>query len=71
EIQRSAAGGQYDPQAHPVAEAGGAGTIMPGSAVYPMFDLEPGEYVFACFFPDLETGKEHALLGMYAFVTVR
>ena len=42
----------------------GVTPFNPGSTVWDDFVLEPGKYVAVCNFPDAETGKSHAALGM-------
>jgi hypothetical protein len=47
---------------------------VPGSTSWVEFDLEPGTYVLACYFPDVKkgkVGKPHANLGMKTTVTVK
>lgn len=55
-------------------EAGFTFAPPPGQTSWVTFELEPGRYQFACFFPDVKNGKvgkkNHAQLGMKANVTV-
>lgn len=55
-------------------EAGFAFAPAPGQTSWIGLDLEPGTYVFACYFPDVKDGKtgkkNHSQLGMKATVTV-
>jgi len=65
------------PEAAP-AEAGpspfvagyGAAPMSPGATNYVEFDAQPGEYLVACFVPDVTTGMPHALMGMITSFTV-
>lgn len=43
--------------------------LSPGESVTVTRTLEPGSYVFLCFFPDPE-GTPHAALGMYELFTI-
>jgi hypothetical protein len=45
--------------------------VGPGHAVTLSYSLPKGEYVEACFFPDLETGIPHAMMGMFSIVHVK
>jgi hypothetical protein len=47
----------------------GVPALSPGEAITVTRTLEPGSYVFLCFFPDPE-GTPHAALGMYEVFTV-
>jgi hypothetical protein len=55
-------------------EAGFAFAPVPGQTAWFELELEPGEYTFACFFPDIQDGemgkKDHSKLGMETTVTV-
>jgi hypothetical protein len=42
--------------------------VGPGHAVTLSYSLPKGEYVEACFFPDLQTGIPHAFMGMINIV---
>jgi uncharacterized cupredoxin-like copper-binding protein len=48
---------------------------VPGSTAWVTFDLKPGKYLVACYFPDVKDGKltnkNHFKLGMKATITVR
>jgi hypothetical protein len=48
----------------PARETPGATPFNPGSIVWSDFELEPGRYTAVCYFPDAQTGKPHAALGM-------
>jgi len=54
----------------PFVAVAGAAPMDPGNTVWPVLDLEAGDYVTVCFIPDPETGKPHIMLGMYAEFTV-
>ena len=45
-------------------------TQSAGTAMWLPFDLEPGAYLIACFFPDIADGIPHAYKGMYTVVEV-
>jgi hypothetical protein len=45
--------------------------VSPGQAMTLTYTLPKGEYVEACFFPDLKTGIPHALMGMVRIVHLR
>ena len=45
--------------------------VGPGHAVTLSYSLPKGEYVEACFFPDLQTGIPHAVMGMFSIVHVK
>jgi len=47
-----------------------AATQSGGTTTWHLVDLEPGTYVLACFFPDVETGLPHAAYGMYTVIEV-
>ena len=38
--------------------------MSPGATNYVELDAQPGEYLVACFVPDVETGMPHAMMGM-------
>jgi hypothetical protein len=42
----------------------GLGVLSTGQTTYLTLDLAPGTYVAICHVPDVETGTEHAMLGM-------
>jgi hypothetical protein len=50
---------------------GGTSTLSPGQTMWTVVDLAPGTYGVACFFPDMESGAEHAALGMAVVFTVQ
>jgi uncharacterized cupredoxin-like copper-binding protein len=52
-----------------VEDVAGVPGLSPGESVAVTRTLEPGTYVFVCFFPDLE-GTPHAQLGMYELFTI-
>jgi hypothetical protein len=54
-----------------ITNVGGTSTLSPGQTMWTAFDLPPGTYGVACFFPDIESGVEHALLGMVVVFTVQ
>lgn len=43
----------------------------PGGSLWAEFDLKPGKYTAACFFPDPASGKPHVKLGMKTTFTVK
>ena len=43
----------------------------PGGSLWADFDLKPGKYTAACYFPDPESGKPHWKLGMKTTFTVK
>jgi hypothetical protein len=45
--------------------------ISPGLAQTLTYNLPKGEYVELCFFPDLQTGMPHALMGMVGIVHLK
>ena len=57
--------------APPFANVGGLQGIMPGATGYLHLDLTPGNYVALCHIPDVQSGKEHAELGMVMPFTVQ
>lgn len=60
-----------DAPAEPVwRAAGGVSVIEPGAHGYFSVDLEPGQYVLACFAPDSESGMPHLMMGMVQEMTV-
>lgn len=50
-------------------DVAGVPGLSPGESVTVTRTLEPGSYVFVCFFPDPE-GTPHAKLGMYELFTI-
>jgi hypothetical protein len=52
-----------------VEDVAGVPGLSPGKSVTVTRTLEPGSYVFICFFPDAE-GTPHAKLGMYELFTI-
>ncbi|HVM14176.1 MAG TPA: hypothetical protein VM287_07590 [Egibacteraceae bacterium] len=57
----------------PFAGVGGLNGLVPGGSSALALDLEPGDYVFACFIPSFDPrneGQSHAELGMIEQVTI-
>jgi hypothetical protein len=54
-----------------IIDIGGISTLSPGQTTWTAYDLEPGVYGVACFFPDNGTGAPHAVLGMAVLFTVQ
>lgn len=54
-----------------ITDVGGTSTLSPGQTMWTAFDLAPGTYGVACFFPDQQSGAPHAALGMVAVFTVQ
>jgi hypothetical protein len=50
-------------------DVAGVPGLSPGQSITVTRTLEPGSYVFLCFFPDRE-GTPHASLGMYELFTI-
>jgi len=50
-------------------DVAGVPGLSPGQSITVTRSLEPGSYVFLCFFPDPE-GTPHASLGMYELFTI-
>lgn len=50
-------------------DVAGVPGLSPGRSITVTRTLEPGAYVFMCFFPDPE-GTPHAVLGMYEVFTI-
>jgi hypothetical protein len=50
-------------------DVAGVPGLSPGQSITVTRTLEPGSYVFLCFFPDPE-GTPHASLGMYELFTI-
>lgn len=63
-----AAGAQAGP---PFVGVAGTAPMDPGNTVWPVLDLEAGDYVSVCFIPDPKTGKPHFLLGMFQGFSVK
>jgi len=55
----------------PFTSAGGISAIATDMRGTMALDLEPGEYAFLCFLPDLASGQPHVALGMVGGFTVR
>jgi hypothetical protein len=49
-------------------ESLGTDVVSPGHSQTLTYTLPAGEYVEMCFFPDLQTGMPHALMGMVRVV---
>lgn len=49
----------------------GAGIVSPGRSEILRYNLPPGKYLLACFWPDSETGMPHAMMGMWKLVTLK
>lgn len=64
-----AAGGQGNPPWLLKASAG-SGVVSPGTSQFFSYDLPPGKYFIACFWPDYFTGMPHFLMGMWKLVTI-
>jgi uncharacterized cupredoxin-like copper-binding protein len=52
-----------------VEDVAGVPGLSPGRSITVTRTLQPGTYVFVCFFPDAE-GTPHAQLGMYELFTI-
>ena len=61
----SAAGG-----APPIMPAGGIGPLSPGISSTVALDVDPGDYVFVCFIPDVADGAPHLAKGMIELVSI-
>lgn len=48
-----------------------AGVVSPGKSQLLTYDLPPGKYLVACFWPDYFTGAPHVMMGMWKLVTLR
>jgi hypothetical protein len=46
------------------------GVLSPGKSQLISYDLPPGKYFIACFWPDYFTGAPHFLMGMWKLVTL-
>ncbi|MBF6590345.1 MAG: hypothetical protein IVW57_07415 [Ktedonobacterales bacterium] len=55
----------------PGKAAGGIDALAPFTSGWVELRLAPGNYVAACFVPDIKTNKPHAEMGMVAAFTVR
>lgn len=51
------------------ANVGGCSTLSTGQSLYLDLDLAAGTYGAVCFFPDLESGAPHVMLGMVSVFT--
>ena len=51
-------------------EAADSGVISPGTSQLLSYDLPPGKYFIACFWPDYFTGMPHFMMGMWKLVTI-
>ena len=47
-----------------------SGVLSPGKSQLLNYDLKPGKYLVACFWPDYFTGMPHAFMGMWKLVTL-
>ena len=45
-----------------------AGVISPYFGQMMQYDLPPGEYLIACFWPASDTGLPHAFMGMFKLI---
>jgi len=52
-------------------ESVGTDVVSPGHSQTLSYSLPAGEYVEMCFFPDLQTGMPHALMGMVRVVHLK
>jgi hypothetical protein len=48
-----------------------SGVLSPGKSQLLSYDLKPGKYLVACFWPDYFTGMPHVNMGMWKLVTLR
>jgi hypothetical protein len=46
----------------------GAGVISPYFGQMLTYDLPPGQYLIACFWPAIDTGMPHAFMGMFKLI---
>jgi hypothetical protein len=53
-----------------ITDVPGMDTLSAGQTAWLVIDLEPGNYLAACFFADQQTGMPHALMGMVGVFTV-
>lgn len=49
----------------------GAGVISPYFGQMMRYDLPPGEYLIACFWPAIDTGMPHAFMGMFKLIHLK
>ncbi|MDT4941063.1 MAG: hypothetical protein QOJ34_1152 [Pseudonocardiales bacterium] len=49
----------------------GAGVISPYFGQMMRYDLPPGEYLIACFWPASDTGMPHAFMGMFKLIHLK
>jgi hypothetical protein len=49
----------------------GSGVISPRHSQVLRWNLKPGKYLVACFWPDRDTGMPHFFMGMWRFVTIK
>lgn len=49
----------------------GTGVMSPGRGQVFRYDLKPGRYLIACWWPDFKTGMPHAMMGMWKLITLR
>jgi hypothetical protein len=63
-------GGQGQPS-WGLPENASAGVVSPGRSEILRYNLPPGKYLLACFWPDSETGMPHAVMGMWKLVTLK
>lgn len=49
----------------PFVGVAGAAPMDPDNTVWPVLDLESGNYVSVCFIPDPKSGEPHFMLGMF------
>jgi hypothetical protein len=47
-----------------------SGVLSPGTSQLLSYDLPPGKYLVACFWPDYFTGMPHIMMGMWRLVTL-
>jgi hypothetical protein len=47
-----------------------SGVLSPGRSQLVTYDLPPGKYLVACFWPDYFTGMPHVFMGMWKLVTL-
>lgn len=48
----------------------GSGVVSPGRSQLFRYDLPPGKYVIACFWPDYFSGMPHVAMGMWKLVRI-
>ncbi|MGN6780699.1 MAG: hypothetical protein ACTHJH_04290 [Marmoricola sp.] len=49
----------------------GTGVISPNRGQSFRYDLKPGRYLIACWWPDFKTGMPHAMMGMWKLIDLR